>query len=106
MSGRHAHRAHLVQHDGHAGARDLPCGLRPCEPTADDVDGFHRAHALAVSTGTTCVFWKATMRQLPPSLAMVIVGRAVLFCISSNSRGFPATTALSGTLLRSSPRMK
>ena len=39
-----AHRAHLVQHDRHAGFGRLPGGFRTGEAAADDVDGFH-AHA-------------------------------------------------------------
>ena len=33
-----AHRAHLVQDDGHAGLGDLPGGFRAGEPAADDVN--------------------------------------------------------------------
>ena len=36
-----AQRAHLVQDDGNAGARDLPGGLRTRQTPADDVDGTH-----------------------------------------------------------------
>ena len=34
-----AHRAHLVQDDGHAGLGDLPSGFRAGEAAADDMDG-------------------------------------------------------------------
>ena len=37
----HAHRPHLVEHDGNAPARDLPGGFRSGEPPADDVHGLH-----------------------------------------------------------------
>ena len=33
-----AHGAHLVQHDRHAGLGDLPGGLAPGEPAADDMN--------------------------------------------------------------------
>ena len=39
---RHLHRPHLVQHDRHARARDLPGGFRPGEAAADDVNGLGR----------------------------------------------------------------
>ena len=39
-----AQRPHLVQHDRHAGLRDLPGGLRAGEAAADDVDGFCSGH--------------------------------------------------------------
>ena len=35
-----AHGPHLVQDDGHSGARKLPGRLRPGQAAADDVDGF------------------------------------------------------------------
>src|SRR6266851_329692 len=37
----HAHRPHLVEHDGNAPACDLPGGFRSGEPPADDVHGLH-----------------------------------------------------------------
>ena len=43
-----AHGPHLVQHDGDAGLRDLPGGLRAREAAADDVDGGVR-HGLRVA---------------------------------------------------------
>ena len=41
VRGGRAHRAHLVQHDRHAAARDLPGRLGAREPAADDVDRLH-----------------------------------------------------------------
>jgi hypothetical protein len=40
-----AHRAHLVEHHGHTGLRDLPGGFGAREPAADDVNGFDLGHA-------------------------------------------------------------
>ena len=39
VRGSRTHRPHLVQHHGHATARDLPGGLGTGEAAADDVDG-------------------------------------------------------------------
>ena len=39
MRGGRAHRAHLVQHHGHAAARDLPGSLGAGEAAADDMNG-------------------------------------------------------------------
>ena len=41
---RHPDGAHLVQHDGHAGADDLPGGLGAGEAAANDVDGLCLLH--------------------------------------------------------------
>ena len=40
VRGGRAQRPHLVQHDRHAGLRQLPGGFRAGEAAADDVDGF------------------------------------------------------------------
>ena len=41
---RHPHGAHLVQHDGHAGAGDLPGGFRAGKAAANDVNGLEFLH--------------------------------------------------------------
>ena len=41
VRGGRLHRPHLVQHDRHAAARDLPCGLGAGQPAADDMDWLH-----------------------------------------------------------------
>ncbi len=47
VRGGHSDRPHLVQHDGHAAARDLPGRFGPGETAADDVDGlWGRCHGL------------------------------------------------------------
>ncbi len=40
MHGSRAHRAHLMQHHGHAATRDLPGGLGTGKAAADHVDGW------------------------------------------------------------------
>ena len=48
-----ADRAHLVQHDRHAGTGDLPSGFRPGEAAANDVDGINLAHGRRLKAGPT-----------------------------------------------------
>ena len=45
-------RAHLVQHDGHAGRAICHAASRPGEPAADDVDGCVHGRNLGANGGT------------------------------------------------------
>src|SRR5262245_47927201 len=94
MRCRHSDRAHFMQDNGHAGAGDLPGGLRTGEAAADDVDRFQFAHARAVGFGAMVVLWKATICQRPSCFASIMVGRAWLSCISSSMRAWRSAVAI------------
>ena len=83
--------AHLVKHDGNAGARQLPCGFAASKAAADDVDGI--VHAKRCRTGRrrgparhcTCAVQGACRGVHSASENGIAAGRAAV----SGNRGNP-----------------